>query len=68
VWKVIANLLKGDPEIDLVAECVSFAQTIEIAAKLIPQAIVLDVQMGDEHTVTPSQVKSGHNGSRLLAI
>jgi DNA-binding NarL/FixJ family response regulator len=64
----IADLLKGDPEIELVAECDSFAQTIELAAKLHPQVIVLDVHMGDEGDVTPSQLKSGFVGSRLLAI
>jgi hypothetical protein len=32
VRKVILDLLKSDPEIEVVAECVSFAQTIEIAS------------------------------------
>jgi chemotaxis response regulator CheB len=68
VRKVIADLLKSDPEIEVVAECVSFAQTIEIAAKLHPQVVVLDIHMSNEHTVTPSQLKSGLIGSRLLAI
>jgi chemotaxis response regulator CheB len=66
--KVIVNLLKSDPEIEVVAECVSFAQTMEIAAKLLPQVIVLDVHMRDERAVTPSHLKSGLVGSRLLAI
>jgi len=68
VRKVIADLLKSDPEIQVVAECVSFAQTVEIAAILIPQGIVLDVHMRDERTVAHSQLKSGLIGSRLLAI
>ena len=68
VRRVIAALLKNDPEIELVAESASFAQTMEIASKLHPQIIVLDVHMGDEHAVTPSQLKSGLIGSRLLAI
>ena len=66
--KAIADLLQGDPEIEVVAECVSFAQTLEVASKLRPQIIVLDVHMGDERTVTPSQLKFGLIGSRLLAI
>ena len=66
--KVIADLLRGDPEIQLVAECVSFAQTMERASKLHPQIIVLDVHMGDERSVTPSQLKFGLIGSRLLAV
>jgi len=39
VRKVIADLLKGDPEIEVVAECVSFAQTMELATKLHPHVI-----------------------------
>ncbi|HWO29830.1 MAG TPA: response regulator [Candidatus Acidoferrum sp.] len=66
--KVIAHLLKGDPEIEVVAECVSFAQTMEVTSKLRPQVIVLDLHMGDEGTVTPSHLKFCLIGSRLLAI
>jgi chemotaxis response regulator CheB len=68
IRKVIVDLLKSDSEIEVVAECVSFAQTIEAAAKLHPQVIVLDVHMSDERTVAPSQLKSGLNGLPLLAI
>jgi DNA-binding NarL/FixJ family response regulator len=68
ILKVIAHLLKGDPEIEVVAECVSFAQTMERVSKLHPQLVVLDVHMRDEDIVTPSQLKFGLIGSRLLAI
>jgi DNA-binding NarL/FixJ family response regulator len=68
VRKVIADLLRDDPEIEVVAECASFAQTMERASKLHPEVIVLDVHMGDERTVTPSQLKFGLIGSWLVAI
>jgi two-component system response regulator DevR len=68
IRKVVADLLQGDPEIQLVAECTSLAQTMERASKLHPQVIVLDVHMGDEETVTSSQLKFGLIGSRVLAI
>jgi two-component system response regulator DesR len=68
VRRAIADLLKIDPEIELIAECASFAQTMEIAAKLHPHVIVLDVHMRDERAATPAQIKSSLNGSRLLAI
>ena len=68
IRKVIADLLRGDPEIQLVAECGSYAQTMEFASKLQPQIVILDLHMGDEYAVTPSQVKLGLIGSRLLAI
>ena len=66
--KVIVDLLRDDPEIEVVAECSSLAQTLERASKLRPQIIVLDVHLGDERTVTPPQLKFGLIGSRLLAI
>jgi DNA-binding NarL/FixJ family response regulator len=66
--KVIVDLLKSDPEIEVVAECVSFGETIDLAAKLHPRIIVLDVHMGDERKVTPLQLKFGLVGSQLLAI
>jgi chemotaxis response regulator CheB len=68
IRKVIVDLLKSDPEIEVVAESASFAQTMELASKLHPQVIVLDVHMGDEHTVKPAQLRSGLISSRLLAI
>jgi two-component system response regulator DesR len=66
--RVIAGLLRDDPEIEVVAECVNLAQTVERASKLRPQVIVLDVHMGDERAVTPSHLKFGLIGSQLLAI
>jgi chemotaxis response regulator CheB len=66
--KVIAHLLKADPEIKVVAECISYAQTMEVTSKLHPQVIVLDLHMRDEGTVTPSHLKFGLIGSHLLAI
>ncbi len=66
--KVIAGLLRDDPEIEVVAECVNFAQTVERASKLRPQVIILDVHMGDERAVTPSHLNFGLLGSQLLAI
>ena len=68
VRSVIADLLKSDPEIELIAECTSFTQTITLAAELRPQVIVLDVHMGDEHIVSREQLKSALLASRLLAI
>ena len=68
VRRAITDLLKSDPEIEMLAECDSFRQTLEVAAKLRPQVIVLDVHMGDERAVTPSQLKSSLNGSCMLAI
>ena len=66
--KAILDLLEWDPEIEMVAECGSFAQTIEVAAKVHPHVIVLDVHLNDERTVPPVQIKSSLVGSSVLAI
>ena len=68
VRKVIVDILKRDPEIELVGECDSLWQTMQFAAKLRPQVIVLDVHMRDERFMTPLELKTGLTGSRLLAI
>jgi len=68
VRKAIVRLLRGDPDIQILAEGSSFAQTLELASKLRPQVIILDLHMNHEMSVTPAQLKSGLMGSRLLAI
>jgi two-component system response regulator DevR len=66
--KAILHLLRADPDIQVLAQVASFAQTIKLVTKLHPQVIVMDLHMGDERSVTPSQFKSCLNGSRLLAM
>jgi DNA-binding NarL/FixJ family response regulator len=68
VRKAIVRLLQGDSDIQVLAQGTTFAQTIELASKLHPQVIVLDIHMNDERTVTPVQLKSALMGSRLLAM
>ena len=68
MWKAIARLLTGNPGIKVVAEGMSFAQTMELATKPHPQIVVLDLHMRDERAVTPAQLRSCLAGSRLLAM
>jgi two-component system invasion response regulator UvrY len=68
VRKAITHLLQSDPEIQLVAEAVSFRQAMRFASRLRPQVIVMDLHMPDENNLTPLQIKSCFVGSRLLAI
>jgi two-component system, NarL family, invasion response regulator UvrY len=66
----IRLLLDSDSEIRIVGEAVSFQQTIESAAELKPQIIVMDLHMADDSSVNPQEIKSLLNtvGSRLIAI
>src|SRR5437588_8082257 len=66
--KAIAHVLASDPEIQLVAEAVSFAETMRLTYELQPQVILMDLHLRDQKAVTPSQVKSCLAGSRLLAM
>lgn len=64
----VKNLLLRDPDIQVVAEAADFNQTIELATTLKPQIVVLDLHMGDDKYVVPSDLKLRLAGSRLLAI
>jgi DNA-binding NarL/FixJ family response regulator len=66
----IRLLLDSDSEIRIVGEAVSFQQTIESAAELKPQIILMDLHMADDSSVNPQEIKSLLNtvGSRLIAI
>jgi DNA-binding NarL/FixJ family response regulator len=66
--KAIAHLLASDPEIQLVAEAISFAQTMQLTSKLEPQVVVMDLHLSDEKKVTPSHVKSCLVDSLVLAM
>ena len=66
--KAILNLLKDYPEVQMLGAATSFAETMQTAATLRPQVVILDVHMHDEEGTTPAQVKSCLVGSRVLAI
>jgi two-component system, NarL family, response regulator DevR len=68
VRKAIAGLLRGDPEIQIVAEASSLTQTTLLLSKLGPKIVLMDVHLADAHIVTSSEFKSSLNGSSLLAI
>ena len=68
VRKAIAGLLKGNPEIQVVAEASSLAQTTQLISSLRPNIVLMDIHLGDENKVTSSEIKSRLNDSSLLAI
>jgi two-component system chemotaxis response regulator CheB len=68
VRKAISQLLNGDPEIEVLAEASNFSQAMKLTTELRPQIVVLDLHMCDDDNVTPSQVKSGLEGTHLVAI
>jgi DNA-binding NarL/FixJ family response regulator len=68
VRKTIAYLLKGDPEIQVVAEASSLTQTRQLISNLRPKIVLMDMHLGNGNNVKSSDIKSLLNGSSLLAI
>jgi two-component system chemotaxis response regulator CheB len=67
VRKVIADLLKSDLEIQVLAEAASLSQTLQLLSNFHPHIVVMDIHIGDERTVKPSMVKLCFVDSPLLA-
>ncbi|MGB6430860.1 MAG: response regulator [Candidatus Acidiferrales bacterium] len=68
VRKAIRRLLESDPEIQLVAEATTLHQVIDIAGKLRPHVIAMDLHMDRHATTTPLRLKSSIGISPLVAI
>ena len=68
VRQVIADFLRTEPGIEVVAESGTFTETIALAAKLNPQMILLNVHMADGGVVTAERVKSALAGSCVIAM
>jgi two-component system response regulator DevR len=65
----IRQLLAAQTEIEIVAECSDFTQTIQMAKDLSPRVVILDLHMPDGDTVTLRELKSClSHGSQVLAI
>jgi DNA-binding NarL/FixJ family response regulator len=64
----IKSLLEGDPEIQLVGEATSFAETMTLTSKLQPQVVIMDLHMSDDESLMPFQFKSCLGESRLLVV
>ena len=56
--KAILGTLAEDPRIEVVAEALSFAQTIELTNSLKPDVLLMDLHMNDEHAYPPELVRS----------
>jgi DNA-binding NarL/FixJ family response regulator len=66
----IKRLLEEEPNIQLVAEAVCFADAIRISAELKPDVVLIDLHMRDEREVDPAFTKYRLLGcaKRVLAM
>jgi DNA-binding NarL/FixJ family response regulator len=66
----IMQILKENPHVEVVGQSISYAQTMELAATLKPDVLLLDLLMPDEGAFSQEDVKQHllHNTSCVLAI
>jgi len=66
----VRRLLKGEPGIDVVGSAVSFENTLQLAARLRPQIILLDLHMSDSAAFEPEVVKATllNSVGRIIAM
>lgn len=65
---VIRRALEEEPQIEIVAEASSFAETIQKIADFKPAVLLLDLHMPDERDISPASVKAQLRGVCTLAI
>ena len=70
VRTAIVRMLAQDPELELVGEAGTFAETLRLTTALKPDILVLDLHMPDEPEYSPQIVKSQvlYNIDCILAI
>jgi two-component system, NarL family, response regulator DevR len=68
VRRAISELLKSDTDVRLVGEASSLRETLDLTAVVCPDVVVMDIHMGDEQNVKPSDLKSRLVDCRLLAM
>jgi DNA-binding NarL/FixJ family response regulator len=66
----IVRILKENSAVEVVGESISYAQTLELAAMLKPDVLLLDLLMPDEDVFTQEEIKQHllHNAGCILAI
>jgi DNA-binding NarL/FixJ family response regulator len=64
----ITRLLKRDPEIQIVAEAASVHQIVEIAGKLRPDVVVMDLHLGEDQAINPHRLRSSLGSARVVAM
>jgi chemotaxis response regulator CheB len=66
----IARTLKEDPDLEVVGEATSFADTLKQVSTLNPDIVLLDLHMPDEHRYSPEIVKGPllENSGCILGI
>jgi two-component system, NarL family, response regulator NreC len=70
VRSAVRRLLEEEPKIQLLGEAGNFSQTLQMAADLKPNVVLLDLHMPDERQFSPALVRSqlSEAGAQVLAM
>ena len=68
IRKAVTRLLEMEPAIKVLGVAASFAEVIEMATKLKPDVVLLDLHMPDDHAFDSAFVKSQLSGARVLGM
>jgi chemotaxis response regulator CheB len=70
IRNAVSRLLEAEPTIKVVGVAENFSQTLQMAASLRPDVVLLDLHMPDGHAFQPAVVKSelGLSGARVLGM
>jgi two-component system nitrate/nitrite response regulator NarL len=66
----VRRLLKGEPRIEVLGSATSFEHTLQLAAQLKPQIVLLDLHMPDSAAFEPEFVKATllNSVERIIAM
>jgi chemotaxis response regulator CheB len=70
IRNAVSRLLEAEPAIKVVGVAETFSQTLQMAASLRPDVVLLDLHMPDDHAFQPAFVKSEFqlSGARVLGM
>jgi two-component system LytT family response regulator len=66
--KRLRELLRDDPQIEIVGECANGSETIKATRNLMPDLIFLDVQMPELDGVSVSELIGGEDGPLIIFV
>lgn len=70
VRNAVSRLLEAEPTVKLLGTAENFSQTLQMAATLRPDVVLLDIHMPDSDSFAPDFVKSqlAQSGARVLGM
>lgn len=68
IRRTIRTFIQTEPLISVEAEAADFEQTIQLAANIRPDVVLLDVRMPNPTNLTVAQIRDACGGCQVLAM